>query len=294
MSLFLRALLAFVRVWPAARFDALARLVFVLARPFAGGEIRPLAGNVERIFGLRRGTNFANLFARQNLTHQVLCGLETLRAIQQPELIQVTGFDELQKKVAVAEAAGKGHLIVTAHVGSWELCAYYGRKAGNKPFHVLAKPSRSPAVTKVLDELRHRMGTPVLWTDKKTLVRDMLGALKRGESLGFVMDQKPEGRKGPVVNFFGLPTEFVSGPATMAIRTGAAVISIFCLREGPFRFRLFSEELVPANHGVKDEDALTQTMASAIERVIRLYPEQWTWNYRRWSLKAPLVQTPSA
>ncbi len=282
MTLLLRALLAFVRVWPKAHFDRLATLLYVVCRPFAGGEVRPLAGNVEKIYGLRRGTHFAVMFARQNLHHQLVCGLETMRAIQEPEIIEVSGLDALKDHVSAAEAAGRGHLLVTAHLGSWELCAYYGQKAGAKQFHVLAKPSRSRAVTALLERMRVKMGTKVLWTDKKTLVRDMLGALKRGESLGFVMDQKPEGRKGPVVDFLGVPTDFVSGPATMASRTGAAVISIFCLREGPFRFRLVSETLASSGHGITDELALTQRMASAIDRVIRLYPEQWTWNYRRW------------
>ena len=71
--------------------------------------------------------------------------------------------------------------------------------------------------------------------------------------------------------------------ATLARRHDCAVISILGAREGPFHYRLVSRELVPTGHGEKDEHALTQLMASEIERVIRLYPEQWSWNYRRWS-----------
>jgi len=106
--------------------------------------------------------------------------------------------------------------------------------------------------------------------------------LKRAECVGFVMDQKPEGRNGPVVPFFGIPTEFVSGPATMTARTGCAVIALFCVRTGPFSYRLLSETLVPPGHAESDELALTTRMAGAIEAAIRLYPEQWTWGYKRW------------
>jgi KDO2-lipid IV(A) lauroyltransferase len=278
----LRLLLLVIRVWPKTGFGALAGVLSALLRPFAGRELRYLGGNVARVYGLPADSAFGALFKRQNIAHQIVCALETLRAIQGPAAVSVRGFDALKVPVTAAERAGKGHVMITAHLGSWELCAHYGQLAATKPFHVLAKPSKSAAVTAVLDRLRRRMGTPVLWTDRKTLLRDMLGALRRGESVGFVMDQKPEGRQGPVVDFFGIPTEFVSGPAAMAARFDCAVIAIFCLREGPFRYRLLTQELVPTGHGQKDEAALTGMMAQAIERVIRLYPEQWAWNYKRW------------
>ncbi|MCX6109209.1 MAG: lysophospholipid acyltransferase family protein, partial [Proteobacteria bacterium] len=187
----------------------------------------------------------------------------------------------------------------TAHLGSWELCAYYAQKAASKPLHVLAKPSRSKLLTAFLDVLRGRMGTHVLWTDKKTLLRDMLEALRRREALGFVMDQKPEGRSGPVVPFFGVATEFVFGPEKLARKIGCPVIAIFCVREGPLTYRLLSETLFgpprpagpagPAGPGVDPacaqstaDGAVTARCAEAIERVIRAYPEQWTWTYKRW------------
>ena len=282
MTSVLRLFLAVIRLWPKSGFGALATLVYAALRPFAGRELRYLARNVQRVYGLPPGTTFAELFERQNLRHQVICALETLRGIQDPTAVTVRGLSELALLIKDAEATGRGHVIVTAHIGSWELCAHYGHKASTKPFHVLAKPAKSAAVTAVLDDLRRGMGTPVLWTNRKTLLRDMLRALRRGESLGFVMDQKPEGRQGPVVNFLGIPTEFVSGPAAMAARSDGAAIAIFCLREGPFRYRLWSESVLKAGHGLKDETELTQRLALVIERVIRLYPEQWAWNYKRW------------
>ncbi len=285
-------LLLLIRRWPEPLFGPLAAFFYAALRPFAGRELRHLGGNVARVYGLPPGTTFARMFERQNLTHQVRCALETLRAIQDPDAITVRGLDELTAHVRAAEAANKGHLLVTAHLGSWELCAHYGHKASTRPFHVLAKPSKSAAMTALLDALRRRMGTPVLWTDRKSLLRDMLGALKRAESLGFVMDQKPEGRQGPVVDFLGIPTEFVSGPASMAARFDCAVIALFCVREGPFKYRILSESVLAAGHGIKDEAELTRLMAAAIERAIRLFPEQWTWNYKRW--RTPALRTDSS
>ena len=101
------------------------------------------------------------------------------------------------------------------------------------------------------------------------------------------MDQKPEGRRGPVVTFFGRDTEFVAGPASLAVRTGAAVIAVFAFREGPFHYRLEAESLAPPGHQETNELELTQRMAAAIEQAIRKHPEQWAWHYKRWYFDEP-------
>ena len=271
-------------------FSVLGRLAAVLAPLFqwaAARDRRQLAYNVNLVYGLPAHSTFAQMFARQVFPQQILIALETMRLIRRPELIELSGFEELAAQVRAAEAAGLGHVMVTAHLGSWELCAYYAQKAAQRPLHVLAKPAKRRFLTLFLVKLRQRLGVNVLWTDRKTLLREMLAALKRGESLGFVMDQKPEGRQGPQVPFLGQPTEFVSGPATMAIRSNGPVIGIFCLREGPGRYRLVSRTLLPPHHGQKDEAAVTATLAAAISNVIREYPEQWTWTYKRWRSAAP-------
>lgn len=275
-------LFASLKLVPRGCYPALATMVILLVRPFAGKDLARLRKNVQKIYALPPGSHFSAMFERQVLRHQVICALETVRAIQNPGVLEVIGFQELQRHIQPMEAAGKGHVVVTAHLGSWELCAYFGQKAAQKPFHVLAKPSKAKAFTLFLDRLRGKMGTRVLWTDKKSLLRDMLKALKAGESVGFVMDQKPEGRQGPLVEFLGVPTEFVSGPAQMCVKTGCAAVSIFCLREGPFRYRILSSTVVAPGQAETDEARVTQRMADAITQAIRLYPEQWTWNYKRW------------
>jgi len=281
---------------PASWLEAVASIGGWLHLHLARRSRRRLYLNLQRVYSLPRHSEFAKVFAAQVFRQQFLIALETLRQIRRPGCIKVLGFDGLKAQIAAAEATGLGHMLVTAHLGSWELCAYYAQKAASKPLHVLAKPSRSKLLTAFLDVLRGRMGTHVLWTDKKTLLRDMLEALRRREALGFVMDQKPEGRSGPVVPFLGVATEFVFGPEKLARKIGCPVIAIFCVREGPLTYRLLSETLFgpprpagPAGAGADPacaqstaDGAVTARCAEAIERVIRAYPEQWTWTYKRW------------
>ena len=284
IALSLAGLFAFVRWSPKWLTGPICFVLGYLLRPMASKDLKRLRKNVHHIFGLPPGSHFASMFERQCFAHQIRCGFETLRAMQIPGCIEVTGVDELRELVRLAEARGKAHILITAHLGAWELAAYFAGCAGTKTLSVLAKPSRYQAVTQKLDKLRRRgLGTPVLWTGSKNLLRDMLSILRRGEPIGFVMDQKPEGRQGPIVPFMGIPTPFVSGPAAMALRSDAVVLGIFVVREGSYRYRILSETVWGGHEtGRLDETELTARMAAAIERVIRTYPEQWTWNYKRW------------
>ena len=287
VSVLFAALIAIVRVLPRRGFMSLASLLSAVLWPLASARVhRTLERNVARILGLSPGSPAALRFERQLVHHQVVCALETLRAIYQPELIEVDGLEELENLARKAESEGDGPIFITGHLGSWELAAHYSHLAGKRPLLVLAKPARLPSVTRVLTSLRERLGARVLTTERALVLRDALRALRAGEALGLVADQRPDRGRGPRVGFFGVPTAFVGGPAALSIRTRAAIISIFCIREGPFRYRLICRELAPANHEETDVVTLTQRMADEIERVIRSHPEQWNWMYRRWSFRA--------
>ncbi len=278
--------LAFI---PAPWIPWIARVVGQLGPRLLRRDQNLIASNVQRVYALPPHSSFSKSFQQQVFRSQCAVLMETVRtnlAMQDPN--RVEGLEELGTLTRELMEAGRGLIIVTAHLGNWEFVARYTAQASGQRFHALAKPSKLPEMTAILDQLRQRMNTAVLWTDRKNLLKDMLKLLKAGECLGFVMDQKPEGRVGPLVNFFAQPTEFVSGPAKLSIRQGSPVLAVFCMRTGLQQYRIISELIVPANHGMSDETALTQKMATAIETVIRLYPEQWLWNYKRWRLPLPL------
>ena len=124
----------------------------------------------------------------------------------------------------------------------------------------------------------------VLWTDSKTLLRDMMSVAQNKEHLGFVMDQRPGKRQGghPSV-FLGIPeTNIVPGPVLMATRKNMPVYGVYMLRIGMCEYRMYVNEILPPGHGETNEARVAQLMADDMSRMIRLYPEQWSWNYRRW------------
>lgn len=283
ITVLLKAVLRAVASMPASWIPGTSQLVGFLAARFLKRDQKLIASNVQRVYALPPHSSFSQSFQQQVFRSQWCVLLETLKAnLSAKDPVAVEGLDALASTTRELMAAGKGLIIVTAHLGNWEFVARYTARASDRRFNALAKPSKLPELTKILDDLRQRMNTAVLWTDSKNLLKDMLKILKAGECLGFVMDQKPEGRVGPVVQFFDQPTEFVSGPAKLSIRMGSPVLAVFCMRTGVLQYRIIQKLIVPADHGLSDEIELTQIMANSIESVIRLYPEQWLWNYKRW------------
>jgi KDO2-lipid IV(A) lauroyltransferase len=282
-TVFLKAVLRIVASVPAGWIPWLASGVGILAPKLLKRDRNLITSNVQRVYGLPAHSSFSQTFQQQVFRSQWCVLMETLRAnFSKDDPVQVEGLEELAHTTHELMAAGKGLIIVTAHLGNWEFVARYTARASGRRFNALAKPSKLPELTHILDDLRQRMNTAVLWTDSKNLLKDMLRILKAGECLGFVMDQKPEGRVGPRVQFFEQPTEFVSGPARLSMRLGSPILAVFCMRTGLLQYRIIQKLIVPADHGLTDEIELTQKMATSIETVIRLYPEQWLWNYKRW------------
>ncbi len=235
--------------------------------------------NVTKIFGMRKKE--ARIFLKKVITHQVQIFFDLAYLMYGSKKFKVDGLKELEENFKKVQST-TGQLVITGHIGSWDLVGYYSALASQKPFYALAKPTTAwKGVDRFLQWTRQKLHMQVLWNNSKVL-KPMISALRRGDTVGFVMDQKPLGRKGPLVDFFCVPTEFVAGPATLACQYGHGVLSIYCIRVDFAHYKIISKVLFKPEHGEKDLVSVTQTMASDIEQVIRQYPEQWCWNYKRW------------
>lgn len=268
--------------------EALASLLEIISRPFRKKDQRWLYFNLALVFRLSPHSYFAKSFEKQVYRHQFLALLETMSALfkTNKDTIEFEGLDLLRTKLDLPLVSEKGFIVTTAHIGSWEFVAHCVARASSKKFYVLAKPSKSKLITSLLESLRSNMGVKVLWTNRKGLLKDMIDVLKSRQGLGFVMDQKPDNRVGPVVSFLGQSTEFVSGPAKLACKFQVPVIGVYCIRLSENRYRVMSELIWQPGEVFLDETNLTQKMATSIENCVRSYPEQWVWNYKRWRPKS--------
>jgi KDO2-lipid IV(A) lauroyltransferase len=276
-------LIRMIAALPNACLGALGWLLLCVAWPFTAKDRRIIDANIQRVYGLPAHSSFAKLFARQNLLTQIMISLETIKFMFRPSAITIDGLAEARQILARA-SQNSGVVIITAHHGAWELAGHAAAICLPRSFHVLAKPSKAKWLTPILNQMRERLGMKVLWTDAKSLLRDMMAIAQRQEHLGFVMDQRPENRQsGHASTFLGVPgTNIVQGPALMATRKAMPVCGVYMMRIGPRSFRFHVSEVLPASHGLTDEAYVAQLMADDMSRMIKLYPEQWAWNYRRW------------
>lgn len=273
---------------PYGVYGAISHLVYWCWRLVARKQQEVLFTNLLHIWQLPRHSVFAQRFAKQVIITQNLVFFDNLRAVFRPDTLHCEGLAELKTTIETAAQSQRGQVIISAHLGAWELLATVIAKTTTIPLWSLAKPSHSAWLTELIERLRVSTGYQVIWTGKnKGLTATMEEKLGEGALLGFVMDQKPRGRVGPEVTFFGQLTPFVGGPASMAKQAGCPIISTFCARLGPGHYRVLSKVLVSAEESSAEGTSaevitLTQRCAAEIERVIRLYPEQWCWTYKRW------------
>jgi KDO2-lipid IV(A) lauroyltransferase len=175
---------------------------------------------------------------------------------------------------------GKGVFAVTAHLGHWELlAAYVGTRT---PIAVVAKPLYDPRLDRMITDFRAQWGGPVI--QRGGALRGILKALSENRTIGVLMDQDT-GDDGVFVPFFGREAWTQSGPARIAMKTGAALVPVFLIRGRDGRFELHVEpELDVPDTGDPDADVreTVRRYTEVIEGYVRAYPDQWVWMHDRW------------
>ncbi len=151
------------------------------------------------------------------------------------------------------------------------------------PINAVARPVDNPMLERLLSRLRSRWGNRVV--RKGGALREVLKLLKRGETVGFLLDQNVAIDQGVFVNFFGRPACTHKTLALLALKTGAVVLPVFTFREEGNGHRITVELPVSLEEtGDTERDLVvnTQKFTSLIESYIRKHPDQWLWVHRRW------------
>ena len=185
-----------------------------------------------------------------------------------------------------AEARGKGVLVVTGHLGAWELSSFYHSLMGH-PMGMVIRRLDNHRLDDFVNGIRCLHGNRVIHKDD--FGRGLLLAMRAGQTVGILMDTNMTPPQGAFVKFFGLDACTATGLAHVARKTGAAVLPGFMLWEpAEHRYVLhFGPEIeIPqTDKPAADILAGTQLCTSAIESWIRRYPDQWLWIHRRWKTR---------
>lgn len=176
----------------------------------------------------------------------------------------------------------KGVVVITAHMGGWETIATIGPLLGY-PEAVVVKDVRPASLNTYLVSIRERFGTTVF--PRRGAYRGCLRALKQEHKLlGFIIDQNTVRDNGIFVDFFGRPACTTTGGSFLAEQAGCPIVPVVSIRQPDGRQAVHCLPAIDPPKDRSDEEILrvTQASSSAIESMIRQYPEQWIWIHRRW------------
>ncbi len=192
----------------------------------------------------------------------------------------VKGIEHVEK----AQAKGRGVIVLAAHLGNFELNIHAIEGSKMKGYGIYRKMDFPPLERLILD-IRQRFGytmVPMRGASKK--LDRILGD---GGVVGTLLDQSVDWYKGAFVDFFGRPACTNNGLAILAMRTKTAVVPMCCMRKDRQFVIEFSPEIPLEETGdrIKDIENNTQNYTTAIESMVRKYPDQYFWVHNRWKIK---------
>ena len=198
------------------------------------------------------------------------------------EIAVYQGFENFE----AAEKRGKGVLLLTAHMGGWEIGSFFHSLMGH-PMQIVVRPLDNPYVDALVTRYRGLHGNTMI--AKQEFARGLIGAMHRNETVGILMDTNMTPPQGVFVDFFGIPACTASGLARIAQHTDATVVPAFTIWDEVLRkYRVeFDRPVELARTGNDEADAVANTarFTKAIEQYVRRYPEQWLWVHRRWKTR---------
>lgn len=180
-----------------------------------------------------------------------------------------------------ALSLGRGLIIVSGHIGNWELGGVTLALLGY-PVNAITLTHAHSRVNDFFDRQRTSKGLKVI--PMESAVRATLQAINRNEIV-CILGDRDFTQGGIVLNFLGLPAMIPKGPAVFSLRNKTPVIPSFALQEDRDRLRLIFQppiSFTPSGEYEQDVRALTGLYLRKIEECVRLYPDQWAMFRRFW------------
>ena len=253
------------RVIPDARNKTIRNLTDVFGHEKSSSEIREMARTVFD----NLGRNAVDMFRIQKAL------------LKNPnQYVTVQGLAHLDR----ALSHRKGVIVITGHIGCWELMAGFISMIGY-PVAVVGTPLYDPRLDKMLIDNRKTVG--LTYINRDLGARQILKTLRSGNIVGILIDQDTK-VDGVFVDFLGKPALTPVGPVTLALKTGARIIPM-SIHIQPDNTHLIEiePEVELEQTGDREGDRLrnTEKCSKAVERMLLKDPTQWVWMHERWKTK---------
>jgi lauroyl/myristoyl acyltransferase len=257
-----------------------------LAVTFLGKTRAGIRDNFEKALGA--GRSEADRLARSVFFEYGRQTIDAWRLRSQAFEPRITTLAGDALVLAASRRNGRGFLLVTGHVGNWEMGAVTLRSHNLTPA-VVGQPELSPRVQEMRSELRARLGVESIDIGSSMATAfKVRAAVDAGRAVALLVDRAyPEDQV--VVPFFGRPTPFLRSPALLARFCDCDVLPGFFLRspDGSY-FNVWGKPLVADRSAAPEEDArrMMTRVAADLEAVIRAHPTQWFNFYGFWDANA--------
>src|SRR5512140_248683 len=168
-------------------------------------------------------------------------------------------------------ANGRGVILVTGHIGNWELGALFFARHGFK-INVVTIPEGSERIDSIRGAYRTRQNIRTIVVDGSPFSSlEIVAALRRGEIVAMLVDRW-EGADGVPAKFFGVDRRFPRGPFVLSRATGAPILPAFIVRDGSIYRGVVDP---PFFMDEPEDEPEARRVSESLERMIRTYPDQW-------------------
>jgi KDO2-lipid IV(A) lauroyltransferase len=261
--------------------DALANAGFALSRGFRLTSI----SNIGVAMAGRMDRGMASVTARRSLRSFFRACVEITIALESSEEqlraeMPIAGREHLD----AALAKGNGVIVLSAHLGNFFLVGTRLAIEGY-PVHVLVSPPRDPQFAALMDDVRLQVWQRTIRArPRRAALKELHAVLRRNEIAVVIADEYKNGHGIPVPLFGGIVSAR-RGPATLALRTGAAIVPAFLVRQAGDGLKLIIEpelELARTDKGQDDVRESILRITRWLERSVGAYPDQWNWTNIQW------------
>ncbi|MCD6570790.1 MAG: lysophospholipid acyltransferase family protein [Deltaproteobacteria bacterium] len=194
---------------------------------------------------------------------------------------------EGREKLEAALASKRGVMLITGHIGNWEILTHISRLLSIE-FCVMADIRNDPKLESIIDNIRSRSGATILPPKGKALM--LIRELKKGRNIGMVVDQR--GRRGDKIlcEYFGMPAPTNPAPAFLALKGDAIIVSVYAIKQANY-YRICFGDIIDTRAFGKGRESiqkLSDYMQSWVESVVKMYPDQWFWLHSRWTRRSDM------
>ena len=192
----------------------------------------------------------------------------------------IEGGDDPRRRIETLLAEGKGLIVLTLHLGNWEMGLAHLAGMG-RAVNVVLRPEDSDAAP-FEEEARRRAGVRVVPAGESAWNGlDLLLSLRRGEIVA-IQGDRPFGPVQQRVSLFDAPVDLPAGPFLLAQSSGAPILAVCVPIRGHSRCRVVVEGPIRVGQGEDDVRTAVETFARILETFVAAHPTQWFNFYEVW------------